>query len=173
MTSPTGPQEPDAAPVRVEEVALPGVGRRFDFLTRRGRRIGVLAHRSGRRDLVVYDRDDPDACSETIALTAEEADTMAELLGTPRIVEHLAALHDQVAGLVSEQLTVEPASPYSGRTIADTAARTRTGASIVAVMRGGRVIASPSPDFRFETGDGVVVVGTPDGVEQVARILNG
>jgi TrkA domain protein len=159
--------------IRVEEVDLPGVGARYDFLTHKGRRVGVVAHRSGRRDLLVYDQRDPDACSETVPLTTEEADTIAELLGAPRIVEHLAALHEQVAGLLSEQLTVEPGSAYEGRTLGDTQARTRTGASIVAVLRGREVIASPGPDFRFQAGDGVVVVGTREGIEGVAQILSG
>jgi len=48
-----------------------------------------------------------------------------------------------------------------------------TGASVVAVLRGDAVIASPAPDFRFEPGDRLLVVGTPDGVERVAGILAG
>jgi TrkA domain protein len=43
----------------------------------------------------------------------------------------------------------------------------------VAVLRGGEVVASPGPDFRFQAGDGVVVVGTREGVEGVAQILSG
>jgi TrkA domain protein len=159
--------------IRVEEVELPGVGLRHDFVTHKGRRVGVISHRSGRRELLVYDPRDPDACSEAVLLSIEEADTLSELLGAPRILERLAALHEQVASLVSEQLTVEKGSPFEGRTLGDTQARTLTGASIVAVLRGGEVIASPGPDFRFEPGDGVVVVGTRDGVEGVAQILGG
>ena len=159
--------------IRVEEVDLPGVGLRHDFVTHRGRRVGVISHRSGRRELLVYDLRDPDACSETVLLNVEEADTLSELLGAPRILERLAALHEQVATLVSEQLTVEVGSPYEGRTLGDTQARTLTGASVVAVLRGGEVVASPGPDFRFQAGDGVVVVGTREGVEGVAQILSG
>ncbi len=70
-----------------EEVRLPGVGLRHDFQTRSGRRVGVVSHRTGRRDLVVYDTRDPDACSEVVKLATDEADALAELLGAPRIVE--------------------------------------------------------------------------------------
>lgn len=159
--------------MEVEEVKLPGVGVRHDFQTRSGRRVGVVLHRSGRHDLLIYDRRDPDACSEVVQLATEEADTLAELLGAPRIVERLATIRDQVAGLVAEQLPVPPGSPYAGRTLGDTQARTRTGASVVAVLRGDRTVVSPGPDFKFEPGDRVVVVGTPDGIEAVARILEG
>lgn len=162
----------EAIGVEVEKAALPGIGFRHDFMTRRGRRVGVVSHRTGRRDLLVYDPADPDACSETIALTSDEADTLAELLGAPRIVERLDALREQVAGLVSEQIPIAPGSPYAGRRLGDTRARTRTGASIVAVLRGNEMIASPTPDFHFAAGDTVLVVGTREGVERVAQILN-
>jgi TrkA domain protein len=159
--------------ITVEEVPLPGIGVRHDFLTRGGRRVGVLSRRGGRRDLLVYDSRDPDSCSETLALTREEADALGELLATPLIVERLATLREQIEGLVSEQLAIAPGSPFAGRTLGDTQARTRTGASIVAVLRGGSAIPSPGPEFRFEAGDGVVVVGTAQGVEAVAQILTG
>ena len=171
-TGQSHPERPEGV-IRVEEMELPGIGLRHDFVTHRGRRVGVISHRTGRRELLVYDPRDPDACSETVLLNVEEADTLSELLGAPRILERLAALHEQVASLVSEQLTVEAGSPYAGRTLGDTQARTLTGASIVAVLRGGEVLASPGPDFRFQARDGVVVVGTREGVEGVAQILSG
>src|SRR2546426_9904789 len=139
--------------IEVEEVELPGIGLRHDFLTEKGRRVGVISHRSGRRDLLVYDLKDPDACRETVSLSGEEANTLAEILGAPRIVERLAALHQQFAGLLSEQLSIGAGSPYEGKALGDTQARTKTGASIVAMLRAGEVIASPGPDFRFKAGD--------------------
>jgi TrkA domain protein len=36
----------------------------------------VVSYRTGRRDLLLYDRDDPDATQEVIRLTQEEADTL-------------------------------------------------------------------------------------------------
>jgi K+:H+ antiporter subunit KhtT len=159
--------------LQVEEVRLPGIGVRFDLVTHRGRRVGVISHRSGRRELVVGDLDDPDACSATVTLTSEEADALAALLGAPRVIERLAALREQLVGLVSEQVTLPPVSPFVGRTLGDTAARTRTGASVIAVLRGNELIPSPDPGFRFQAGDGVVVVGTAEGVERVTQILTG
>jgi TrkA domain protein len=66
-----------------------------------------------------------------------------------------------------------PSSPFDGRPLGDTQARTRTGASIVAVLRGGMTHPSPGPDFVLRSGDLVVTVGTRDGIDQVARILDG
>jgi TrkA domain protein len=155
--------------VRVEEVELPGIGMRYDLMTHKGRRVGVLKHRSGRRDLLVFSREDPDACSETVRMTDEESAVLGELLGVPRIVDTLTGI--PVEGLLSEQIPIEPDSPYANRTLGETQARTRTGASIVAVIRGQETIISPTPDFRFQAGDVVVVVGTREGVRGVSTIL--
>jgi TrkA domain protein len=157
--------------VDVERTALPGIGLRHVFTTERGRRVGVVSHRSGRRDLVVYRRDDPDSAAEVVVLSVAEANGLAELLGSARIVERLTELHRQVEGLVSEQIPITAGSPYDGRPLGDTRARTRTGASIVAVVRDGEVVASPRPDFVFRAGDVVVVVGTGEGTDAVAAIL--
>lgn len=157
--------------VRVEETALPGIGVRQELVTTSGRRVGVVSYRTGRRELLLYDTDDPDACSEVIPLSDDEANALAEVLGAPRIVERLATLQDQAAGLVTEQVPIEPGSPYDGRTLGETRARTRTGASIVAVLRHGEVVTSPVPDFGFAAGDTVVVVGTREGAAGVAGIL--
>jgi TrkA domain protein len=157
--------------VEVEQTALPGIGLRHEFVTQAGRRIGVVSHRTGRRDLIVYDRLDPDRACEAIKLNDEESDALAELLGAPRIVQRLNALHREVEGLVSEQLPIAPGTPYAGRPMGDARVRTRTGTSIVAVVRAGQVIASPGPEFVLEAGDVVVVVGSSEGTEAVAEIM--
>lgn len=144
---------------------------RYDLMTRKGRRVGVVQHRSGRRDLLVFSREDPDACSEVVRMSDEEASTLGELLGAPRLVDTLTGI--QLQGLLSEQIPIEPDSPFANRTLGETQARTRTGASIVAVLRGQETIISPPPDLRFEPSDIVVVVGTREGVDGVSTILTG
>jgi K+:H+ antiporter subunit KhtT len=155
----------------IQETNLPGVGLRHDFTTRTGRQLGVVTHRTGRRDLLVYDRNDPDATQEVIRLTQEEADALADLLGAARLVAHLARLTQQVEGLAIDWLPIRPDSPYAGRAIADTQARSRTGVSIVAILRGDGAIPAPTPDVRLDPGDTLVVVGTPQGVKDLSKLL--
>jgi TrkA domain protein len=155
----------------VERTDLPGIGLRHEFRTTRGQHAAVISHHSGRRDVVVYDRHDPDSALAILTLSSEEANGLAELLGTARIVERLNQLQKQVTGLVTSQTPVLAGSPFAGRPLGDTQARTRTGASIVAVIRGSEVIASPRPDFTFLAGDLVVAVGTAEGTAAVAEIL--
>jgi TrkA domain protein len=159
--------------MEIRETTLPGVGLRHDFTTSSGRQLGVISHRTGRRDLVVYNRRDPDAAQEVVRLTAEESDALGELLGGSRVSvsERLAALQQQIEGLAIDWLPVVAGSPYAGGTIADTQARTRTGVSIVAVLHNGTATPAPTPDFRFQVGDTLVVVGTTGGIKALSRLL--
>jgi TrkA domain protein len=155
----------------IEQTDLPGVGTRYDFSTRDGDRVGVLVHRNGRRELLLYDRDDPDACQSSVALDESEARTMSELFGGPRLLEHLDEVRQQVQGLTIEWLRVEAAAQLAGSTLSDAAIHTRTGVSIVAVVRGHEVIISPGASETLEADDLVVAVGTAEGVEEVALAL--
>jgi TrkA domain protein len=133
----------------IQETALPGVGLRHEFTTRDGRQLGVVSYRTGRRDLLLYDRDDPDACREVIRFTDQEADALAELLGAARLTGRLAELQQQIEGLAISWLTIQESSPYAGGTIADTQARSRTGASIVAVLRAQTAFPRANPQLRL------------------------
>jgi K+:H+ antiporter subunit KhtT len=157
--------------MEIEETPLPGIGLKHEFTVASGRRIGVISRQSGKRDLLVYDEVDPDACREEVLLTDEESDALAELLGAPRIVERIARLHDQVTGLLTENVTIPPGALCSGRTIADSLVRTRTGASIVAIVRHGEMKLSPRSDFVIEDDDTVLIIGTRDSIDQAIQLL--
>ncbi len=159
--------------MEVTEVLLPGVGVRYEFDTAEGTRLGVVAHRDGRFEIVRYEASDPDAAVALIALSRDEADTLAELLGAPRITERFADLTREIPGLASSTVEVPTGSAFDGAPLGDTRARTLTGSSIVAVVRGEEVIASPTPAQILRGGDALVVVGTEVGIEGVRRIVTG
>lgn len=158
--------------MRIEKVELPGIGVRHDVLTAGGRRLSVISHRGGERELAVFDIDDPDACRDSIAMTDDEATALADLLGGSIILSQLSGLTSDTAGVYTEQLVLPADSPYLGRPLGDTKTRTRTGVSIVAVVRGAEVIASPTPSFVLELGDIVVAVGTREGLDALGRLLS-
>ncbi|KAA2262732.1 cation:proton antiporter regulatory subunit [Solihabitans fulvus] len=157
--------------MNVEVTPLPGIGTRQDFVIRSGRRVGVITYRDGKFELIVSKDDDPDACSASIPLTPDEASTLAGLLGAPHLVAQLGRQHRDVTGVDTQQIPVVPGSAFDGRTLGDTALRTRTGSSVVAVVRAGTVHPSPRPEFTFAGGDVVVVVGTSDGLAAATDIL--
>jgi TrkA domain protein len=158
--------------VEITSRVLPGIGVCQEVALHDGRRIGIVTRRSGLRDLVFYD-DEGDGADAAVALTDDEANAVAEILGAPQLTFRLAALQRQAEGLIVEQLPVPADSPFAGRPLGDTQARTRTGASIVAILRQGAAMASPTPDFVLVPGDLVVTVGTQVGVDQLAHILDG
>ena len=96
---------------------------------------------------------------------------MAEILGAPRMAERFADLTREVPGLMAAQVQVNPGSPFADQPLGQTRARTRTGASIVAVVRGETVIASPSPQEVLRAGDVLVVIGTHEGIAGVQHIV--
>lgn len=157
----------------VRETQLPGVGVRHEFTTAEGERVAVVSHRNGRRELVVYDRDDPDASTTVLHLTRDDTRTLAELLGASQVSEAVASVQHRIEGLAIDWITVPDDSPVVGATIAEGAFRTRTGASIVAAMRGDSTLAAPGPEHRFEAGEVVVAVGTTDGLAQLRALLVG
>lgn len=149
---------------------LPGVGTRYDLQTEAGRHLSVVVHQDGRRFLAFHDPEDDDNCKDAAALAPHEATALGKLL-TPGPVAHLYQ-HIEI-DLVTEHIEVTKRSPYAGRTLGSTQARTRTGASIVAVLRRTAAVPSPTPDFRFAIGDTLIVVGTREGVDAVAELITG
>jgi TrkA domain protein len=156
----------------VTETPLPGVGVRHEFTTAAGERVAVVSLRSGRREIALYDRADPDACRTLLHLNADDTRTLADLLGGSQVSEAVTAVQHQLEGLAIDWLRVGAASSFVGRTIAQGEFRTRTGASIVAVVRGSTTIPAPGPDFAFAAGDVAVAVGTPEGLDAVRRLLD-
>jgi TrkA domain protein len=157
----------------VNETRLPGLGVRHDFECLGGARLGVVSHHSGRREIVVYDTDDPDRVVSAVNLSAEESSVLVTLLGGATVVERFDDLRQQIAGLAIDWLPIGPRSQYAGRTLGETALRTRTGVSIVAIVRDETAIPAPGPDDVLMTGDTVVVVGTADGIDVAADLLAG
>jgi len=155
----------------VYETKLPGVGVRHDFVTEDGDRVGVIVHRSGRREIVVYDADDPDACSSMLDLTSSDTRVLGELLGASQVVEAVGAVQHEIDGLAIEWIQLPDRSSVAGSTIEHGRYRTHTGASIVAVVRGDDTVPAPAPDFAFATGDTVVAVGTTEGLELLRGLL--
>ncbi len=154
----------------ITEVQLPGVGVRFEFESARGERIVVVAHRGGRHEVALYGRGDPDAGRTVLELDAVDATTLAEILGAPRLTEAAAAMQ-RIEGLAIDWVSVERGSTAAGATIADGQYRTKTGASIVAVIRGITSFPAPEPRFVLSAGDVAVAVGTAEGLTQLRALL--
>lgn len=157
---------------QVTETQLPGVGVRYEFSTTDGEHVGVVFHHSGRREIVVYDPDDPDVARPVMHLSGQDCRTLSELLGATQVSEAVSgAMQQRIEGLAIEWVEVTKSSALAGRTIGDGELRTRTGASVVAVIRGSETEAAPGPEFVLQPDDVVVAVGTSEGLEQLREVL--
>ena len=157
----------------VKETLLPGVGLRYEFNNADGDRLSVIAHRKGDFEVFLCTTPaDPDKARKLFRLSEREADALAQILGDPRMVESYADLTKEVPGLSAGQVPVPPTSRYASRPLGDTKARTLTGASIVAIVRGDQVMASPGPDEVIEPHDVLVVIGTDDGIAGVRQLID-
>ena len=173
---------PHLPPPHIQQTALPGVGVRYELTTRAGTRLGVVAHRHGRRDLLVYDRADPDAARESVPLSDAESTALAALLqasgANPGSREEAGDAGADVRGrghpvgrFAVDWVLVPHGSPWAGRSIGTAGVRSITGVSIVAVLRDDAAFPSPGPDFCLQAGDTALVVGTPDGVGALVELL--
>jgi TrkA domain protein len=158
--------------VEVVETLLPGVGVRYELRTRDGNLLGLVLQREGVVEVAVYDRRDPDRARGVLRLEPDEAETVAELLGAPRMTQRFVDLSREVPGLRSARMTVAAGGPFDGSSLADTRARTVTGCSVVALVRGEHVVTSPTPDQPLQGGDVLVVIGAESGLERLATLLS-
>ena len=156
----------------VTETQLPGVGVRHEFTTAKGDRLSVLVFRTGRREVAVYDREDPDAAAMVLHLDEDDARTLTDLLGSNPVTEAVAGMQ-QIEGVVLDWIPVVPASSLAGSSIGDGQIRTRTGASVVAIVRTDTTIPAPDPAEVLLPGDTVVAVGTPEGLRAMRQLLGG
>ncbi|MDG4787800.1 TrkA C-terminal domain-containing protein [Micromonospora sp. WMMD1102] len=155
----------------MERTGLPGLGISHQLTTREGNRLGVVSHLDGRHVLVLYDRTEPEQAVGTVTLRPDDARTVADVLHATVTVDHVADLVEPADGVRAARIRIRAGSAYADRPLGDTRARSRTGASIVSVLRGAEVNAAPGPNFVFRAADVVVAVGHEDGLLRLRDLL--
>ncbi|WP_433393910.1 cation:proton antiporter regulatory subunit [Micromonospora sp. KLBMP9576] len=156
--------------MQIERVPLPGIGVGFTLHTAGGQAVGVVCHRSGRRDVVVYAPGDPDTVERSVTLSPTEAQEMAELLHPVATVDHLTPPRGHRETISVAELPVTAASPYDGRSLAEAVAQTQ-GVSVIAVVRDGHTITAPGLGQRLAHGDVLVVAGGQQSIGALSRAL--
>jgi CPA2 family monovalent cation:H+ antiporter-2 len=108
--------------------------------------------------------------SEAVArFAAELREEGYVFLRTPEVILD-PWLSELLEGVASQWVEV-PDSLEGEPSLLDLGVRARTGATIVAIERGGTVIASPDPAFRLRSGDRLMALGSPDTIERLDRLL--
>ncbi|MDP8901531.1 MAG: NAD-binding protein, partial [Actinomycetota bacterium] len=97
----------------------------------------------------------------------------APISGRDNNDDGLARLRRASRMIESDWIEIPKDSALAGRAIGELGVRARTGASIVALVRGEEAITNPGPDLTLEPGDTVSVVGTAEQRAAFIALLNG
>ena len=161
------------APIRVREVTLPGVGKKFVMPLRDGGNLAIVVKPDGERQMYHFLEDD-DRPSDVFKLDREESQQLANLLGGAMTsAPDLEKLELALGALEIEWVTLDENAALAGRTLRNFPLRTQTGASVVAIMRGDTAIPNPSIDAPFEPGDTVLIVGSHEQCEAAREVITG
>lgn len=147
--------------MQFRETDLPGVGKRYTLELEEGGELTLIIHNTGRRELyIIEDEEEEPTC--VISLTEDEAKELGFLLaGTvyqPVAPEKMELIMKE---MVMEWVKVGNSSSLVNRTIAESQIRKKTGASIVAIIRGNDMLVNPDPSStKILSKDILVVAGT-------------
>jgi CPA2 family monovalent cation:H+ antiporter-2 len=87
----------------------------------------------------------------------------------PELAHHLRA--GALADAEVETCRIDADSPAVGKTLGQLSIRPRTGASVVALTRGGVTESNPSEKVRLQPGDIVVLLGSRDQIRRAVGLL--
>ncbi|WP_456455674.1 cation:proton antiporter regulatory subunit [Thermovibrio sp.] len=156
----------------VKEGELPGIGKKYTIKTEKGELLVVVIHYTGKREIYYFEEDEEEPTA-VIELTDEEART----LGTILVGALFQPTSDEekigflMKHLVFEWVKVPKNSFLANKTIKELDIRKKWGVIVVAVIRDENVIVSPSPLFKIEEGDTLVVVGNLENVKKFVRAV--
>ncbi len=158
--------------MKIKETDLPGIGKKYGVLLKSGKELVIIIHNTGRREVYLMEDEEP---SCFIELTDEEAKELGFLLAgatyQPVATEKMEMILQQV---VMEWVKVQESSNFVNKTIAELEIRRKTGVSIIAIEREGKVIPSPDPyKEQIKAGDTLIAVGTRQQIRTFLDLCGG
>lgn len=163
--------EAEAAPIEVREATLPGIGKKYVMPLRAGGNLAIIVRPDGERQ-VFHFLDDEDRPFDVVKVERDEAQQVANLLGRAMVgAPELDKLELVLGALEIEWVRLDDRSELVGRTLAESKLRGRTGASVVAVIRGDDAIPNPPIDTRFRVGDTLLLIGDDEQTDAARRLI--
>jgi Putative regulatory, ligand-binding protein related to C-terminal domains of K+ channels len=141
-------------------VELPGLGTKFELETEKGDKIAVIFLNSGRNQLYMLEKGRDSA--QVVDLSPVEARRLGSVLTGAVIEAEKEAVEIGFSALQDMRIRVHTyiaRRNLAGSCIGDLQIRTRTGATLIAVSRGGKNVINPPPTFTFQEGDILVIIG--------------
>jgi voltage-gated potassium channel len=99
---------------------------------------------------------------------------MATSVLRPNVLDFLElAMHTDDLRMMIEELNIGPNSKMIEASVAGSNLRKLTGVTIIAIKKtSGKMIANPSADEILHDGDVLIVLGTPEQLENAEKIAN-
>lgn len=155
----------------VRESDLIGIGKKYQIETEAGDNMIVVIHDDGKRELYRSEDDD----SEThcvMTLSDEESRHVAGILGglsyKPKALETIEVALDD---LRIEWYKVAEANDGVNKSIGELEVRQRTGASIIAAIKGDDTVINPGPDYVITPNTTLVIAGKKLSIKLLKEIL--
>ncbi len=148
------------APPQIREATLPGVGKKYVMPLRAGGNVAIVVRPDGERQLFHFLEHEDRPC-DVLKVDPDEAQQVANLLGGSMVeAPDLGELQVALGGLEIEWVPLPDGSDLVGMTLGSSQLRKRTGASVVAILRGDTAVPNPEVDTSFEAGDTLLIVGS-------------
>jgi TrkA domain protein len=149
---------------------LPGIGTKYEFETDKGDTIAVFFMKNGNIQLYTLPHD----CHTPFVaeLSAMEAMRLGNILSGAIIAADQESVEISFSALADLRISVHTyilGKKMAGKNIEDLQIRAKTGATVIAVSRKEKNIVNPPPNFIFEQGDAVLVIGEAEQLKKFER----
>ncbi|KKB34226.1 cation:proton antiporter regulatory subunit [Bacillus thermotolerans] len=160
--------------MNIRESELPGIGYKFEIITKNDDKLVVVIHDDGRREIYHFDADDHEEAVSAATFTDEEARQIAGILGgmryNPKSLDTVDFTFDD--DLIIEWYQVEPGAPAINRTIGEVDIRSNFGVNVIAIKeKGTKRTYNPGPDTIIEAGDTLVISGEKNQIRKLISTL--
>ncbi|MDU4962093.1 MAG: cation:proton antiporter regulatory subunit [Sporomusaceae bacterium] len=159
--------------MNIRESDLPGIGRKFQIITRSGDKLAIIIHDSGRRELYYSPEDQPEESISMGTLDDDEARRIAGIIGGMAYMpKALETIDVELDDLVIEWYKIDSHAKCVGQTIGGMQIRLKTGATIIAIVeKSGKKNVNPGPDYSFVADSVLIIAGERQQIKAVKEIL--
>ncbi|MFC7077108.1 cation:proton antiporter regulatory subunit [Haloarcula halophila] len=158
----------------ISESDLPGVGKKHEIEIGGDKRLVIVTHNTGKRQLFLKDGSDADS-EELFELSDQLARTVGTILEgayfQPVASESVETMLAE--GTLLEWYAIGDDSPLVGETLRSADVANRTGVTVVAIQREDEVLSDTLAETELRAGDTLVAVGDRESCDQFEDLLTG
>ncbi|WP_445505915.1 cation:proton antiporter regulatory subunit [Niallia sp. 03190] len=147
--------------MNIREIALPGIGQKYELVTKNNDKVVIVIHDDGRREVFHFDDDDHEESISCVVFNDIESRQIAGILGgmayKPKALETIEVAFND---LIIEWYKVEFGSKVVNQTIGNSDIRNKYNVNVIAIMKKNtEKMLSPGPETVIEAGDTLVISG--------------